>query len=191
MVLDSVLAFLLGDMFEDDFGGEISEDEICLIIYGFKTDLTKHPIDFDLLMQTLDMTLARCKSPVNKDLSPGLRHSVDSGIELDVDQDICDISESLETDSGIRTPSESASSKSAAILCKSSATCDSAIAHSGNSRKSQDKVSLEKLDSGIGLDSDPGFYDWDESEHNSVIEDGNSHWDDPHASPCSAGPGKK
>ncbi|XP_050412571.1 double-strand-break repair protein rad21 homolog isoform X1 [Patella vulgata] len=41
---------------DDDLGGEIDESEICLIMYGFKTCLRDHPLDFDVVLELIDQT---------------------------------------------------------------------------------------------------------------------------------------
>ena len=75
---------------EDSFGGEIDEGELTLIIHGFKTDFKHHPLDYRMVLSSLEKTLAAlgCQpqpffevETVEKS-KPDAQKKLDSGIDL-------------------------------------------------------------------------------------------------------------
>ncbi|XP_041360633.1 double-strand-break repair protein rad21 homolog isoform X2 [Gigantopelta aegis] len=210
------IAFMGDDGFgniDEGFGGEISEKDMCIIINGYDTDFTRTPLDFELILSICQTTLytenrpmstcSKClaQSDVMTPLSDrSSRITVDSGISLDSDEDINanvppDKMCATEITTTVSSPISGSYSKQ---LCNNNSgsrqlclnvNCDNFNSEIVNNKPCDDKHKLEHLDSGLGLDSDPGFCEWDYTSHNSRPDgqsdcDSNFHDDDPIDSPC-------
>ena len=210
-------SFLLGNI-DEGFGGEISEKDMCIIINGYDTDFTKTPLDFDLILTICQTTLYTENIPLSTcskclaqsdvlTFDRSSRNTVDSGICVDSDDEINANVPPDKTE--LTTPICSSISGSKKLCINNSGSrhlclnvhCDNFNSDIVNSDKCcGDKPPLGHLDSGLGLDSDPGFCEWDYTSHNSRADghsdcDSNFHedshnGDDSIRSPCGSARGK-
>lgn len=235
-----------GPLEDDSLGETVTNEKLCLIIFGEASNFIKHPLSEDFLCELLDRALTLkstylsclvCKMSSQLECvckrSAAYHHEtivticdrnsrIDSGIENDV-ENTCDITNTLLTSpscfdhsrpvkshgsytvdscDNILSPSTSelepfmtppqssrkihlslASSSQDKNFCAQCANCPCRKRLSASRKldasfdsvaENADRLPLEHSDSGIGLDTDPGFYDmesgseedWDESEYN-------------------------